>query len=174
MTPMYDAILDASTTILLKSGLEGWTVDAVATSAGCAKGLVNYHFGSKDTLLAMVRERLEFARRETRLSALAKAEGTAALDSLWDLLAREVTSGSFGAWLDLIRHFGPATKAGRQADEERLAAAAARSLGVAEADLVPESPLIGPALDGFQLRLLQGEPEANVREGYDRLWLGVL
>ena len=174
MTSMHDAIIVAATSILRTGGLEGWTVDAVSRSAGCAKGLINYHFGSKDTLLALVRDRLEFERTEVRLAALARAEGTAALDALWGVMVTEVDIGGFGAWLDLVRHFGPSTRGGRQADEARLASAAARSLGVREAGLVAESSLIGPALDGFQLRLLQGEPALNVREGFDRLWLGVL
>jgi AcrR family transcriptional regulator len=171
---MHDTIIVSATDLLKTAGLEGWTIDAVAQSAGCAKGLVNYHFGSKDTLLSLVRDRLEFERREARLEALAAASGTAALDLLWDALTREVHSGSFGAWIDLVRHFGPATRAGRGADEERTTSAAARALGLAEAGVVVQAPLLGPALEGLQLRLLLGEPAINVREGFDLLWLGVL
>jgi AcrR family transcriptional regulator len=171
---MIDAIVDAASGLLRQEGLTGWTVDAVARSAGCAKGLVNYHFGTKDTLLARVRERLEFERRESRLAALDTAAGTAALDRLWQVLDDEVTTGSFGAWADLIRHFGPATSGSYRSDDLRLVAAAARALDLAESELMPFAPLIGPALDAFQLRLLQGEPPARAREGYDRLWVGVL
>jgi AcrR family transcriptional regulator len=171
---MHDTIIVSATDLLKSAGLEGWTIDAVAQAAGCAKGLVNYHFGSKDTLLALVRDRLEFERREARLEALGAASGTAALDLLWDALSREVQSGSFGAWIDLVRHFGPATRAGRQADEERLASAAARALGLAEAGGVASALMLGPAMEGLQLRLLQGEAPSNVHEGFDMMWLAVL
>jgi AcrR family transcriptional regulator len=174
MPNMIDAITDAALDLLKREGLNGWTVEAVAQDAGCAKGLVNYHFGTKDTLLARVRERLEFDRRESRLAALDAAAGTAALDRLWQVLDAEVTTGAFGAWADLVRHFGPATSGTYRSDDLRLVAAVARALGLAESELMVFAPLIGPALDAFQLRLLQGEPPARAREGYDRLWVGVL
>jgi hypothetical protein len=47
-------------------------------------------------------------------------------------------------------------------------------LGLAEAGVVVQAPLLGPAMEGLQLRLLLGEPAINVREGFDLLWLGVL
>jgi len=171
---MYDGILSAAVTLVRQHGLHGWSLEMVATSAGCAKGLVNYHFGTKDTLLGQVRQRLEFDRREARLLALSGATGAGALDRLWEVLEQEVVSGGFGAWLDLVRHFGPSTDGAQSADDDRLATTAARSLGVAEQELAEPARFLGPALDGLQLRLLQGENPARVREGFERLWLGVL
>jgi len=171
---MYETIIAAAVALTREHGLQGWNLEMVARSAGCAKGLVNYHFGSRDTLVASVRDRLEFGRREGRLQALAGATGAAALDRLWDALAAEVDGGGFGGWLDLVRHFGPATDGAASADDDRLAAAAARALGVAEQDLADQAPLLGPALDGLQLRLLQGEHPSRVREGFERLWWEVL
>lgn len=171
---MYETIIDSAAGLTQANGLHGWNLDMVARSAGCAKGLVNYHFGSKDTLLALVRERLEFQRREARIGALAGAAGTEALDRLWRVLEEEVAAGGFGAWLDLTRHFGPSTEGAAAADDDRLAHGAARALGIAEGELADDATVLGPALDGLQLRLLQGASPSRVREGFERLWWGVL
>lgn len=174
MTTMRDDIVTAATDLLGTTGLSGWSVDKVADGAGCAKGLIHYHFGSKDTLLGEVRQQLEFKRREARLHALASGSGAKALDGLWEVLQDEVRRGIFGAWLDLVHYFGPSSSRAASADDTRLAVAAARALNIAEAELVENAAVLGPALDGFQLRLMQGEPAALVREGFERVWLGVL
>lgn len=174
MTTMRDDILTAATDLLGAAGLAGWSVDKVAEGAGCAKGLIHYHFGSKDTLLAEVRTRLEFARREARLEAFREASGTAALDALWAVLEGEVSGGRYGARLDLVRYFGPDSSRAGAADDLRLTAAAAQALEVPATALTEEATVLGASLDGLQLRLLQGEPPAVVREGFERVWLGVL
>lgn len=171
---MRDQILEAALQILGEKGLAGWSVDRVADAAGCAKGLIHYHFGSKDTLLAEVRKQVEFQRREDRLEVLGGHSGAAALDALWEVMMAEVRSGRFGAWLDLLRYFGPSTSGAGSADDIRLATAAARALDASEAELAEEAVVLGAALDGLELRLLQGEPPAEVREGFERVWLGVL
>ncbi|MFN2318003.1 MAG: TetR/AcrR family transcriptional regulator [Gemmatimonadales bacterium] len=174
MTTMRDDIITAATDLLGTAGLAGWSVDKVADGAGCAKGLIHYHFGSKDTLLAEVRKRVEFQRREDRLTVLGGHSGAAALDALWEVMVGEVQSGRFGAWLDMVRYFGPSTSRAGTADDIRLTTAAARALDASEADLAEEAVVLGAALDGLALRLLQGEPPAEVREGFERVWLGVL
>lgn len=174
MSKMRDTIISAAAELLGSAGLAGWSVDRVAERAGCAKGLIHYHFGSKDTLLAEVRVRLEYGRREVRIEAFSSSSGAAALDRLWEVLEQEVSSGRFGAWLDLVRYFGPSTSRAGTADDVRLATAAARALEAAEGELADGAMALGAALDGLQLRLLQGEPPAQVREGYERVWLGVL
>jgi AcrR family transcriptional regulator len=174
MTTMRDEITTAAASLLGDQGLAGWSVDKVAERAGCAKGLVHYHFGSKDTLLSEVRQRVEFRRREDRIGAFSGRAGASALDALWEVLAAEVQEGRFGAWLDLVRYFGPSTSQAGTADDLRLATAAARALEASERDLAEQAVVVGAALDGLQLRLLLGEPPAQVREGFERVWLGVL
>lgn len=174
MTTMRDEITTAAASLLGSQGLAGWSVDKVAERAGCAKGLVHYHFGSKDTLLSEVRQRVEFRRREDRIGAFSGRAGASALDALWEVLAAEVQEGRFGAWLDLVRYFGPSSSRAGSADDLRLATAAARALDASERDLAEQAVVLGAALDGLQLRLLLGEPPAEVREGFERVWLGVL
>lgn len=174
MDTKRDQIIAVALETLAESGATAWSLERVAERAGCAKGLIHYHFGSKDTLLAEVRARLEYARRERRLEVFGTRAGAPALDALWEVLSEEVTSGRFGAWLDLVRYFGPSSSRASTADDVRLATAAARALEASEAALGEEAVALGSALDGLQLRLLQGEPPALVREGYEQVWLGVL
>ncbi len=50
----YYAILQAAETLFGERGYQGVSVDEIARTAGVAKGLVNYHFGSKENLLIHV------------------------------------------------------------------------------------------------------------------------
>lgn len=44
-------LIRAALELIAESGLEGVTLRAIAERAGCSRGLVNYHFGSKEDLL---------------------------------------------------------------------------------------------------------------------------
>ena len=52
-------IIDSGIELLSSIGLNGCSVEAIASRSGCAKGLVNYHFGSKDALLQAGLEGIE-------------------------------------------------------------------------------------------------------------------
>ena len=51
-------IVEATIALLQERGATGTTTDRVAVAAGCAKGLVHYHFGSKASLWSAVLEDL--------------------------------------------------------------------------------------------------------------------
>ena len=167
-TGIRDGILTATVDLLIDRGLQGWTLEAVAARTPCAKGLVNYHFGSKHRLLGLVAERVRSRRVVERGRAL-QEDGAKALDALWLVLTEEVRAGRFALWLALLGHRPTATSAALTPDVlQELTGAAATVLAVPASN-----PLLGtfPAmLDGFQLLLLQERPEAEVRELYDR-WL---
>lgn len=46
-----EQLLDAAVAVLAVRGLHGFTMRAVSAEAGCAVGLVNYHFQDKDALV---------------------------------------------------------------------------------------------------------------------------
>lgn len=172
---MKKRLLETAVSTLVRSGIAGWTVEAVARNAGCAKGLVHYHYQSKSELLAAVAESLGRARHRSRVAALRGAAGAQALDALWAILSREVASGEFTAWLGLL---GLPDARVRQSvrptpgDSDEIGLAAAAALGLpdsAEAGRIVEAGLLG-----FQIALLRGEPAEGVRESYHRFWLGVL
>jgi AcrR family transcriptional regulator len=163
-----DRILTATVDLLSEQGIHGWTIEALAERTPCAKGLVNYHFGSKGRLLELAAERVRSHRVAGRVRAL-EQDGTVALNALWVVLTEEVRAGRFALWLALLGHRPTAAAASLASDSLRdLTTAAATVLAIPASN-----PLLGafPAmLDGFQLLLLQDRPEEEVRELYDR-WL---
>lgn len=166
---MKDEILQATITLLGEGGLPACTVDRIAARTPCAKGLVNYHFGSKQALLRMASERVEAERWSRRISAIESGPpgGTGMIDALWTVIADAVRSGSTAAWLALIPSSDP--PAPSKEVGVRLARGASRALGLGSDAM---DPILFPsALDGLELRLLAGEPEDLVRDAYDRLWL---
>lgn len=170
---MKSAILAAARTVLIRHGLPDWTVERIAAEAGCAKGLVIYHYRSRDQLLVELASALHGDRHGRRTGALARG-GTAGLDALWTALREEVAGGEFAAWLGLAAlPAGPARDAVRPTPREllRLEAAAGSALGV---DTAGSGALIAAALDGVQLALHAGHPEPGVREAYHRFWLGLI
>jgi AcrR family transcriptional regulator len=169
---LKDSIVAAATRVLLREGLQGWSVDRVAAEAGCAKGLVHYHHGTKRALLARVGEALGRARQARRLEALA-GSGADALDRLWLALVREVRSGEWAAWAAIVSEPGIPGPVLQPADLPALSAAIGRALDL-PAPRAEEARLASAALDGFQLALHLGTEEESVREAYHRLWLSFL
>ena len=171
---MKDAILGAAIDVIALHGLNNWTVEEVANRAHCAKGLVNYHYRSKQDLLVRSAETLRDDRFARRLAAIATT-GSAALDRLWVVLVQEVESGWYGAWLSLLAADGALrTAAAERPDNmESFAKSLSRSLGLGD-QLTNLAPLIQSALDGLQLRLLQGSAAGETEEAYHRFWVAAL
>lgn len=168
---MKDTILAAAIEVIALHGLTNWTVEEVANRAHCAKGLVNYHYRSKQALLERAAETVRDDRQARRFAAV-QTQGTRALDRLWDVLAQEVESGWFGARLSLLAADDPLRRAvaEREEDSRALAALLSENLGLGD-QLADQAPLIQAALDGIQLRMLQGAAEQETEEAYNRFWL---
>lgn len=170
---MKRTILSAAKRILIRNGLAEWTIEDVAVEAGCAKGLVNYHYKTKVRLLTQVAESLRNDRLDRRVSAL-RNEGAAALDSLWNGLVTEVHTGELAAWLALSATLDPFINRAIRSPTEtiiELGRAAAHTLGITDPNL---GQLLETVLTGFQIALLHGHDETIVREAYHRFWLGLL
>lgn len=174
---MKEAISLAARAVLQQRGLTGWSIEAVALEAGCAKGLVIYHGQTKNDLLAEVARRLAADRATHRLEPW-RAFGAAGLDGLWTTLAAEVRSGEFAAWLTLsalkVREVSAA--AGPPADFfPQLGSAARQALNLPnDASLKETGRLIDAVIGGFQLQLLHATPPEAVREVYHRFWLSLI
>jgi len=82
-------ILDAAAGIFGKAGYDGATMMDVARAAGVSKGLLHYHFKSKEQLLIEA-QRATFRRIAQRFESRASEEQTGlamgldALDALWE------------------------------------------------------------------------------------------
>jgi AcrR family transcriptional regulator len=68
-------IVEAMRVSVAARGIAGATFDHVAREAGVSRGLVHYHFGSKERLLVEVARRESEVRRERMTEALAGAQG---------------------------------------------------------------------------------------------------
>ena len=171
---MKEAILGAAIEVIVLHGLNNWTVEEVANRAHCAKGLVNYHYRSKQELLVQVAHTIRDDRSARRLAAIQTA-GTQALDRLWTALTLEIESGWFAAWISLLAADGILRDAARANPRDRLAFAdgLGRALDLGDL-LVPRADLIDAALNGLQLALLQGASGRTAEEDYHRFWLTVL
>ena len=167
-----DQIISSGIELLSSVGLNGCSVEAIASRSGCAKGLVNYHFGSKDALLLRVAERLRDERHQSRIAAMAQP-GSAALDALWQVTTAQVRTGRTGAWLALLSN--PPTGGSVQPTETQIQAfsiAVGEALGMSADRFDPQFLLAG--LEGIEVRLLSGAQPGQARESYDRFWLAVL
>lgn len=151
---------------LLRGGFERATIEEVATRVGCAKGLVLYHFKTKERLLGAAAQQLANRLSERRLEACRRG-GVSALDGLWESIITDVGSGEFAARTALsLRGFHVPLPTGLRAD---LAA----NLGV-DGSVLHDEKAIEAVLDGLSFQVLLGMPVADVRERYHRLWLGLI
>lgn len=171
---MKEAILGAAIEVVVLHGLNNWTVEEVANRARCAKGLVNYHYRSKQELLVQVAHTIRDDRSARRLASIQTA-GTQALDRLWTALNGEIESGWFAAWISLVAADGMLREAARANPRDSLAFAdgLGRALDLGDS-LVPRAALIDATLNGLQLSLLQGASPRTMEEDYHRFWLTIL
>ena len=165
-------IVAAAALVTRQSGLTDWTVESVAKKAGCAKGLVLYHFGTKAALLTELAAHVSTERLERRISALSVG-GAPGLDRLWQVLVRDIEDGTTGLWIGLIAVEGSRIQASiGETDRAHFSAAAIAAMQLGQ-DFEGGADLLD-VLNGFELALLQGRAVDLVRESYDRYWLELL
>ncbi len=92
-TVARESILEAAIRCLCRVPAGSLTVDAIAREAGCAKGLVHYHFKTKSALFAAAAERLWANRTERWTEALSHGDPKEAIDRSWTLLTEEAEQG---------------------------------------------------------------------------------
>ena len=152
-TSTRSSILAAAVQTLQRSGVEGFTLDAVARRAGVVKGLILYHYGSRARLLRTAAGQVASARATSLSRALDKG-GTAGLDACWEELRRQAEDGTSRAWLSL--------------------SAAGLIDRSASNDSGFESAAQHAVIDGCAAALASGAPLADVRDAYNALWLALL
>ncbi len=152
-TPARSAILAGALQTLRRDGLDGFSIASVAHRAAVAKGLVLYHFGSRQQLLAHCGAAL--AEERARRLSTARSSGTAlaAADACWEELRRQHSDGTTRAWLALCSA-GVLDRSSRQTDFEETAREC--------------------LVDGCAVALATGAPLQEVREALDAGWLALL
>ncbi|MEX0690646.1 MAG: TetR family transcriptional regulator [Gemmatimonadales bacterium] len=84
-----DKILSSAIDLRLKSGHQDITVETVAEKAKCAKGLVAYHFKTKDRLFNEVDTSIGNRRLVEWKAALATKDAQAAIDACWTIIKKD-------------------------------------------------------------------------------------
>jgi AcrR family transcriptional regulator len=151
--PTRSAILAAAVHALKRDGLEGFTVEGVARRAGVVKGLVLYHYGSRNRLLRAAAAQVAGDRAARLRQALRGAAGAAAVDACWAELRRQAEDGTARAWLGLCS----AGIIDRASEHDGLEDTARQAL-----------------VDGCAAALAAGTPLGDVRDAYHALWLALL
>jgi AcrR family transcriptional regulator len=152
--PARSAILAAALQTLRREGLEGFSIATIAQRAGVAKGLVLYHYGSRQRLLSRCAAEIESARADGLAAALGRGSGgAAAADACWTELCRQTEDGTARAWLALC-----AADVIDRSDKNEDFEGAVRSL----------------LLDGCTAALATGRPLRDVRDAFDAGWLALL
>jgi AcrR family transcriptional regulator len=168
-------IIDAMRRSVAARGAAGATFDHVAREAGVSRGLLHYHFGTKEKLLAEVVRRdadIRMAALDRALEDAHTADAVIAVlvHSLEDLVERDpgfvalmfelFTSGRQNA--EIAAEFAALQRATRRRLAELLAARQADgAVRLADAPEAVAAVLLSLA-DGLALRLL-GEPDGDHR-----------
>jgi AcrR family transcriptional regulator len=152
-TATRSGILAAAVQTLRHGGIEEFTLDAVARRAGVVKGLVIYHFTTRDRLLRDAAAHIAEVRTAAIEQVLSSSSGTAALDAGWKELHRQAEDGTARAWLSLCAG-GLIDRSANNGGFEKTARDA--------------------VIDGCAAALATGVPLADVRDAYDALWLALL
>jgi AcrR family transcriptional regulator len=168
-------IVESAAALLAAHGQPGWSVEQVAASADCAKGLVHYHFGTRTALLEAVIDAMARGRMARRIAALSPS-GTAALDALWTVLREDASAGTSRAWLEAGLDGGAGIRRALAPTDAELGEFAAASSAAMELPTLPSHRVhtLLLLLDALEASLVRGAPEADVREAYDRIWLGMM
>jgi AcrR family transcriptional regulator len=152
-TPTRSAILSAALQTLRRAGLDGFTIAAIAQRAGVAKGLVPYHFGSRQRLLARCGAEIAEERARRLAAALDGRTGAAAADAGWEELRRQQADGTARAWQALCS----ADVIDRSNNNQDF-----------------EDTARGMLLDGCSAALATGAPLQDVKDAFDAGWLALL
>ncbi len=177
-----DDILTAAVRTLCREPAAGVTVEEVAREAGSAKGLVHYHFKTKDRLFAAAASRIWADRADNWHEALAATDPKQAIDASWQLLANESRTGVATASASLAVEQGEVTV---QAVKEASAAFAKCLAASIEAlfsrigltAAVPPGELgalLAAVVAGFGHQLDAGMPPTGLEAGYAAFWAGLL
>ena len=176
-------ILESAELLVREKGVDEVSIEGVAAAAGSAKGLVHYHFKTKQGLLSAVAERLAAARTEKWKTAFAAPSAPEAVSQTWSLLTSESVDGTLRAWQTLVggsdRLTDGLVKDLRSEFAGNLCAAFTRLLRD-ELGLAPTIPdaeigtLLETVIDGMGVQLTAGTDETLLEGVYSAAWLGVL
>lgn len=183
--PASDArhrVLAVAVRHLKRHGASAITLDDVAEETGCAKGLVTYHFGSKDQLILAATEEILRDHQLAWDQALRANSLDALIRQTWMALQSEVRDGYWRAWVpltlsrerivvQLVNNYLT-----RFAESVRVAAESQmRTMGLQPAIAVSElGQFLSAGLQGIGLQLAAGVKPESLESAHSALWVAVL
>ena len=177
-----DRVLSVTIRHAKRGGLSAITLDAVADETGCAKGLVTYHFGSKDALIHSATEEILRAHEAQWKQALHADSFETAIRQTWQTLLAEVRDGYWRAWLSLVtskdrvivqlvsNHITRFTEALRSATESQI-----RTMGLEPTVSLSElGNFLAAGISGMGLHLATGAKPDILEGAHSAMWVAVL
>lgn len=176
------AIVAAAEALIKERGVRRTTVDSVAKAAGCAKGLVHYHFKTKRGLMEAVAEHLATSREAAWTRAFRAPTPRSAIQQTWTLLTKESADGTIRAWASL---FGlgdnlPDRTVKKLVERFSVTLGEAACRMLVELELRPSVPaseigwLLGAVIGGMGLQMQSGAGRRELEGAYSAAWLGIL
>ena len=172
-------IIEATIGLLQERGAAGTTTDRVAAAAGCAKGLVHYHFGSKASLWAAVLTDLAKKRRDRWAKAFTGTKW--AVTDTWKNVVADRQEGIVRLIASIHGEHAETDKAIEEITQQfgqTMTDAAQRFL--ARMGMEPGMPIeqlgwsLASVLHGTVLQLDAGGPPEILQDAWAAAWLGVL
>jgi AcrR family transcriptional regulator len=175
-------ILEAAIRVLRTEPGATATIDRVAQEAGCAKGLVHYHYRTKDGLFAEAAIRLWSLRADHWRQALSGPDPRSVIDQAWRLLQSEAADGRLAAAAFLGQPgssvAGRSVKAGRSTLTHAIADGLVHLFEhMGRVATVPPSEiatLVASLIDGLGWRLATGEAPEQVEPAWAAFWAAIL
>jgi AcrR family transcriptional regulator len=172
--------VEAAVRCLVRDGLAGASMAAIAAEGGVSKALLHYHYADRERLLAEVVVQLGRRITSRERAAMGTTTGSAVVDALWEWLAGELARGELRALLELAMQHEPEVRAA--ADEVARARGHAATETVeqifAGLGLTPRMPaaLLGGASMAFidGLAIDAATPGRDPRVSFDLFWLALL
>ncbi|MDD7968739.1 TetR/AcrR family transcriptional regulator [Actinomycetospora lemnae] len=149
-----DRILDAYTDLVVRSGPETVTLDAVAAAAGVSKGGLLYHFGSKEALLDGLLDRARELNDADLATARTAPEGIARYYLRTSVTDPAGDSPVFRALVALVKL---AATEPRAADATRRCFAVWREAMAEELGDPLTADIVAVVGDGMYLRAIVGD-----------------
>lgn len=176
------SILSAAIAELRSRRGAGITIDAVARRAGCAKGLVHYHYKTKSQLLSAAAKQMWLDRANAWTRALGDPDPGKGISGGWKLLLDESKSATGSVCAALGMHGDELV--GRSVSEGRaeFSRSLARSVDtlVGRMGLEPTVParelgtLLAATVEGIELQLGAGAEHRELEQAWAAFWVGML